>query len=570
MTQKTGYPSIDKPWLKYYSEEAINAPLPKSTLYEYLWENNQVHLDDTAINYYGHKLSYRELFQRIDETAAAFYAMGIKTGDIVTVITLSCPPSVFCLYGLNRIGAVINYVNVLASQEELSDYIRNAGSKIVVALDVFANKALEAAKKAGAEKLVVYSLGEEMPATTYLGLLIKMRKQDKSYKRDSMVVSWKDFINKGKAVKPLFEKNPAATCYFAHTGGTTGTPKSVLLNDLAFNAVTKCYVLSMPHHRGEVFLSVMIPYVVYGTLINIHMPLCLGLEVVIVPKFEVNKWAYYLRKYNVNHCCSIPAYTAPMLDDPELRNMDLSRLYTVGTGGEGMNVPLEEKLNQFLEQHNSPARIITGYGMTETCATAATAFAFARKTGSVGIPLLHNLIMAYDNDAQRECPYDAEGEICMRCASEMIGYKDNEAETEGLYRTHPDGSRWIHTGDIGRIDSDGFIFIEGRMKRMIMTVIDGAVYKVFPNKIESVLDECSDVKESCIVGMKQGDDLRLKAFVIPEGKCDHASLERVLTSLCEKNLSENARPVSYSIVESFPRTAAGKIDYRALEALAVK
>ena len=565
---KTGYPSIDKPWLQYYSEAAINAPLPKCTLYEYLWENNKVHLEDTAINYYGRKMSFRELFRRIDETAAAFCAMGVKAGDVVTVITLSCPSSVFCLYGLNRIGAVIHYVNVLASPEKLSDYIKDADSRFIVAMDVFVSKALEAAKKAGAEKCVVYSMGEDMPAAARLGFLYKMRKQDKTYKRDDMVVPWKDFINKGKAVKPRYEKNPATTCYLAHTGGTTGTPKSVLLNDIAFNAVTKCYVLSMPHRRGEVFLSVMIPYVVYGTLINIHMPLCLGMEVVIVPRFEVNKWAYYLRKYNVNHCCSIPAYTAPMVDDPRLQSMDLSKLKTVGTGGEGMNVPLEEKLNQFLEQHNSSARIITGYGMTETCATAATAFAFARKTGSVGIPLPKNLIIAYDNDAQRECTYDEDGEICMRCVSEMLGYKDNEAETKALYRVHPDGSRWIHTGDIGHVDSDGFIFIAGRMKRMIITVIDGAVYKVFPNKIESVLDGCSDVKESCVVGMKKGDDFRLKAFVIPEDKCDNTILEQALIDLCEKSLSENARPISYSFVEGFPRTAAGKIDYRALEALA--
>ena len=561
----TGYPSIDKPWLKYYSEEAINAPLPECTLYDYLLENNKCHTEDIAINYYGCKITYSELFRKIDETAAAFYAMGVKAGDTVTVITLSCPSSVFCLYGLNRIGAVINYVNVLASLEELSDYIIDAGSKIVVAMDVFADKTLKAAKNAGAENLVVYSIDDGMPVTIRLGLQYKMRKQDASYKQDSMVVLWKNFINNGREAKPQYGKDPAATCYLAHTGGTTGTPKSVLLNDIAFNTVTNSYILSMPHQRGEVFLSMMIPYVVYGTLINIHMPLCLGLEVVIVPRFDVSKWAHYLRKYNVNHCCSIPAYIVPMMDDPNLQSMDLSKLKTVGTGGEGMNALLEEQLNQFLERHNSPAKILAGYGMTETCSTAAVAFAFARKTGSVGIPLSHNLIIAYDNDAHTECTYDESGEICMRCASEMLSYKDNKVETDALYRVHPDGSRWIHTGDIGHIDSDGFIFIEERMKRMIVTIIDGAGYKVFPNMIEKVLDECPDVKASCVVGMKKGNDFLLKAFVIPENKHDNASLEQKLMDLCESNLSENARPVSYSFIEHFPRTSAGKIDYRALE-----
>lgn len=270
----------------------------------------------------------------------------------------------------------------------------------------------------------------------------------------------------------------------------------------------------MPHERGQIFLCTMIPYVVYGTLINIHMPLCLGLETVIIPKFDPDEWPQYIKKYRPNHCCSIPAYVASMLDNPQLNRMDLSNLLTVGLGGDGMNVPLENDLNSFLKSVGSPAKIQKGYGMTETCATAIVEFKTAGKVGSVGIPLVKNIAMAYDNENQRECHYGETGEICMQCASTMIGYKDNETEMKNLFRVHPDGSVWIHTGDLGYIDEDGFVFLIGRLKRMIMTVIDGAVYKIVPSRVEEEINKHENVQDSCVVSSSDGKNKVLKAFVV--------------------------------------------------------
>lgn len=568
MEQKkiTGYPSIDRPWMKYYSKENISASLPEVSLFECLYQNNNATSGNVALNYFGNRITFEKLFCLVEETARAFAAQGVKAGDIVTLVTLSCVPSVLCLYGLNKIGAIVNYVNVLASQEELESYIIDASSKIVVTMDLFAGKVLNAVRDTAVHRVIMFSLADYMPVAVKLAFLVKMRNTNKVIPKYDLLLSWREFIAYGKENRvDQYKKDAHTACYLAHTSGTTGVPKSVLLNDIAFNAVTQDYMLNMPHKRGEVFLSMMIPYVVYGTLINIHMPLCLGLEIVIIPKFDPDKWPEYIKKYHPNHCCSIPAYVAPMAENQKLRKMDLSGLLTVGVGGEGMNITLEEALNQFLFTAGSPARVQKGYGMTEVCATAVVEFKHAYKRGSVGIPLPRNVICIYDNKDQRECKYNEIGEICMQCTSVMIGYKDDETETKKLFRTHPDGSVWIHTGDMGYMDDDGFLFCQGRIKRMIMTVIDGAVYKIVPARVEEVLDGHESVYESCVVGVMSGKNKVLKAYVAVRESSDVASLEQELRRECDSRLSENMRPVFYEFVDKLPLTSAGKIDYQKLE-----
>lgn len=560
-SNKTGFPSIDKPWLKYYSEEAKNEAIPNCTLYKYLIENNKEHLDSIALNYYGTRFSYRQLFHSIDETAKAFLSIGVKPGDTVTLVTLTCIPSVLCLYALNRIGAVSNFINVLASEQEMTAYMEEASSKVVVAMDVFCEKVVKAAEVANISTVISYSLADYMPLFTRTIVSSKL----KTSCNTTGTLKWKDFLGQADEELPKTSKNPAKVCYLAHTGGTTGFPKSVLLSDNDFNVIVQTYLSSMPHKRGEVFLSMMIPYVVYGTLVNIHMPLCLGLETVIIPKFEPKDWSKYIKKYHPNHCCSIPAYISPMLDDPKLKAMDLSELMTVGLGGDGLNDELEKKLNAFLASHGSSAEILAGYGMTEVCATATTAFAVAHKIGAVGIPLIHNTIMIYDNDTQKECSYNEVGEVCLHCASEMIGYKDNEKAMDALFSVHPDGTRWLHTGDLGHMDEDGLLYITGRMKRMIMTVIDGAVYKIAPSQVEQVLNQHPSVKDSCVTAAKDGTNIVLRAFIIPEEDKE----EEGLRTYCAAKLADNMQPSLYVFLDEFPRTPAGKVDYRTLEEMSL-
>ena len=565
---KTGCPSVDKPWLKYYTEEAIHAPAPETSLYEYMYAQNREHPSDVALNYFGRKVTYGEMFQQIDAVAKAFRAQGMKEGDVCTIVTLSCVPSVLCLYGLNKIGAVSNYVNVLSSQEDLETYFRQSASEIVVTLDLFGEKVLKAAKAVGVRRVIVYSLSEGMPLVTKLGFRFKMRKVNLDYLKDERVLLWGDFLAGGTGQPEInFRKSPDSLCCLAHTGGTTGFPKTVLIHDRAMNILAQQYDKSIVHQRQQVFLSVMIPFVIYGTLSNIHMPLCLGLHTVLIPKFDPADWPSYIKRYRPQHLTAIPPYVAPMAEDKKLADMDLSCLITVGLGGDGLNVPLEEKLNAFLAAHGSSAKVVKGYGMTEVCATFSTCNNYANRLGSVGFPFATNNLMIYDNDRERELSYGEVGEICLQSASRMMGYRDNEAEMAQLIRRHSDGSEWIHTGDLGYVDEDGFLFLVGRMKRVILTTRGEVAYKVFPNIPEGVLNRHAGVHDACIVGARDGKDLVLKAFLVltPEMRGKEEQVEAELRALCQEELSDYMQPRFYIFRTELPLTPAGKVDYRALE-----
>lgn len=566
----SGYPSVDKPWLKYFSEEYINAKMPHCTMYEMVYNNNQDNLSGTAINYFGKKTTYAQFFEDIDTVARAFLAYGVRAGDVVTIVSLTTPVVVTCLYALNRIGAIPNFVNVLSTVDEFVSLLEEAQSDVVLCLDLFGTKVMKAAEKYGSRLVIVYSLAEGMPSSIAMSYKFKVRKMDTGFMDNELALSWADFISASEFYPKIrYKKNPDDVAYLGHTGGTTGFPKAVYLDDNAFNFVAQNYNLSMIHKKGDVFLNAMIPYVIYGTIDNIHMPLSLSMEVVIIPKFDPAEWPTYIKKYHPNHCAIIPAYLAPMTTNPELRKMDLTCLRTVGMGGDGMNIPLEEAaIKFFTDTHKDNFNpLIKGYGLSEACATAITEFSFANKVGSVGIPFPGNVVSAYNNEENRECQYYEVGEIIMQCGSMMMGYKDNEEETKNLFRTHPDGSKWIHTGDLGYVDEDGFLFIEGRMKRMIMTVIDGAVYKIFPSKVENELSQNKGVYESVVAKASYGANQVLKAFIIPEeGYADKFDeLVKDLRAQCEANLPDNMRPVFYEKLDDFPRTAAGKLDYKALD-----
>lgn len=562
----TGYPSIDKPWLKYYSEDVINAPLPECTIYEYLWENNKDHLKDIALNYFGRKMTYGELFENIDLVARAFAALGVKAGDVVTIVALSSVPSVLFIYALNKIGAVFNFVNVLASDEDLKEYFKEAGGNVVVALDVFGEKVLQAAEKAGVNKVIMFSLSDYMPAIVKAGFLWKMKGQNRDFSKQDRVIYWKDFI--AGAVKTLapYKKDSREVCAWAHTGGTTGFPKTVLLSDHAMNAIACQYIQCYEHKRQEVFLNVMILYVIYGLLVCMHMPLCMGFSVVIVPKFEPSDWKKYIEQYHPNHIMVIPAYVEALLEQHEFKENALSGLLTVGVGGDGMTVELEKKLNKFLADHGAEARILKGYGMTEVSATAVMENRNARKNGSIGIPFPASNVMIYDNENEIECKYGETGEICLQSKSVMLGYRKNAEATEKLIRKHGKEA-WVHTGDLGYIDEDGFLFIVGRLKRIILLNYEGCAYKVYPQKVEEVLATSKYVESACVVRAAGKSGMVAKAYIVlqAEVRRDAGEIEEDLRKLCEKELPAYSCPSCYEFLDALPLTAVGKVDYKALE-----
>lgn len=561
----TGYPSVDKPWLKYYTEEAINAKLPECTIYEYLWENNKDYLKNVALNYFDRKITYGEVFENIDKATKAYSSLGLKSGDIVTVCAVTIPETIYSFYGLNRLGVICNMVDPRTSAEGIREYMKEVDSKIVITIDVAYPKIVEAIKGTSVEKIVVISPADSLPQPKKF--LFKAFKATK-IPNDNLHIKWKDLVVNGKdneSVIVTYQKN--TPCVIVHTGGTTGIPKGVMLsndnlNTSAFQAIKSGF----DFQRNHTWLNIMPPFIAYGVGNGLHLPLIVGMEVILIPSFNPNEFADLLNTYHPNHMVGVPSHYGNIIHNPKMQNKDLSYIIAPTVGGDAMDISLEKETNEFLAKHNCSYPACKGYGMSEVAAGVSICSSHdVNKIGSVGIPLTHTTMAIFDITTGKELPYNQEGEICMTGPNTMVGYYNNETETNNVIKKHDDGLMWVHSGDIGYIDEDGFVFIKDRIKRVIIRH-DG--FKVFPSLIEKTVDTNDNVVSNCAVGVTDTSHSQGKlpiVFAILKDVCNADTVKKELFELCQKELPEYVQPVDFIFIDKMPLTPIGKVDYRALE-----
>lgn len=566
-TNLTGYPSIDKPWLKYYSEEAINAPLPECTIYEYLWGNNKDYPDEIALIYENRKITYRELFSQIDRVASAFTSIGVKEGDVVTLMVLNQPETVYCLYALNKIGAVSCMINVLSSPKEIVHYMEECDSQYLIVLDALFEKAYTAFHQYPMKNLIYLPLYQSLGFIKKAAYRMKVKEPSST---EPEIISWDTFLRGATGTIPSVKKDCRTCAVIGHTGGTTGTPKGVMLSDYAVNALTFQYFYKLDYQRKDTFLCLIVPFAMFGLVINVHTPITLGITTILIPRVDAGKTDFLITKFHPNHILSIPSYWTAIASSQRIK--DLHFLKTAGAGGSGMTIELEQKLNNLFIEKGANIIFLNGYGLSEVGSTACTQLYEFGEAGSVGVPIPKNTIAAFETEIGEEKKYNELGEICIQSPSVMLGYVGNEEETKTMIRTHADGSVWVHTGDIGYVNENGSVFIKGRMKRIYLTQYNGALAKIFPDRIERVLNTNPAVSDSCVVCIPNGENGYRPVAFCETGKSieETAQIEKALLASCKEELPEYAVPVRFVFQTLLPRTAMGKIDYRALEERAAK
>lgn len=561
---QTGYPSIDKPWLKYYTEDAINAKLPECTIYEYLWENNKNHLDDTALVYFDRKITYRELFGNINRTAKAFKAYGVKRGDVVVMTTVTTPETIYAFYALNLLGAIANMVDPRTSKAGITDFINEVNAQLVLTIEVAYPKIIKAIEGTQANNIIVVSPADSLSPIKRFAYNISNKKQQLSNKG----TRWCDFINAANDVQfdvVPYEKNTC--CAMVHTGGTTGMPKSVMLSNDNLNVMAMQYAkLGVEVSRKQKFLNIMPPFIAYGIVLGIHMPLCLGLDDVLIPQLDPKKFPVLIKRYKPAHLAGVPMHYEQLRISPKIANLDLSFFQMTGCGGDGMAEGFEETINKFLHEHNCKYPITKGYGMTEISSAATTNKLDLNKLGSVGIPHLKTTVAIFEVGTDNELAYGEDGEVCMHAPTMMLGYYNNPTEEEKVLLKHRDGKVWIHSGDIGHMDSDGFLFINGRLKRMIIRP-DG--HNVWPSQIENIILRFPNVKECSVVGLPNPENQNGKiptAFIVLEdNEISKDAFVQNLDAFCREHLPERDCALAYRFIDALPLTSIGKVDYRVLE-----
>ena len=566
-TQNPVYASQAKPWLKYYDQKFIDQTLPALSAFEYVCQRSKNHLNDTALEYYGRKFTYADLIVNVKKTAAALRGAGVKKGDIITVVSIMTPEIIALFYAADMMGATLNLVDPRYSVEGIREYIEEVDSHLLVCLNVVYERCRQAAKRTNVEKVIVLSPADSLPPVMAVGY--KLTTPDKN-KYASNVIRWKQFIKGGEGQSTAAEPyDPDHACVVVHTGGTTGSPKGVMLTDDCFNGIALQFqAYPKLFHRGQKLMNVMPPFIAYGFACGIHLPLVLGFTVIIIPNLDPAKLGSLVLKHKPEHMFGVPTHYQQLAADPKLRYKDLSFIINYAAGGDSLSRGAEQTVNDFLAAHGARYPIAKGYGMTEVSSAATVAAGLDNKPGSVGIPMVNTIIAAFEPGTDQELPIGQRGELCISGPCLMKGYYNKPEETAILLRRHPDGRVWAHTGDMGYLDEDGFVFLDSRIKRMIIRH-DG--FKVFPSMIENVVSRHPAVHQCSVVGCTDKDHVQGRLpFVYIVLKADTTAKKkqviRELERMCAEELPEYVQPVAYKFISSMPMTPVGKVDYRQLEA----
>ncbi len=549
--------------MKHFSSESQNIEIPGMTAYSFMKKKNLHRQDSVAINYYGNKISFRNFFSKIDEVSNSFASLGVKEGDIVSFISVQVPECIFSIYALNKLGAAANTVDPRMDIGSIQRMISESGSKITVILDYVFPK-IEKIVDSLNQKIVVISLSSALP---YIKRKIIDSKMKVNIHYSNDIISWADFIHIGetkvsKEVPYVGDRLVAIT----YTGGTTGHPKGVMLTNDSLNSVALNFInCGLDYEPGQSFLGIIPIFSSYGLVCGMHMPLCMNLELIPIPKFDPREFGKLVKKFKPNHMISTPAFYEMLIDSKEMRHADLSFLITLGSGGDTMNSGIEEKLTQFMKDHKIRYPLAQGYGMSELSAAASFCVNRIYKPRSVGVPSPLTVMGIFDPDTGEELGYGQTGEICVSGPTMMKGYWNRPEETSNVMREHDDGTKWIHSGDLGYIDDEGFVFVIGRLKRMI-TRFDG--HKVFPVNLEGLISAHDSVHNCAVIGVNdmghgQGQYPLVIVELIKGTDPDEVCIE--LYDMCNSSCEERGKPVAVISVDEIPLTGMGKNDYRSLE-----
>ena len=552
-------------WEKYYTKAEWNINVPDVSIYNYMSNKANNYLDTIAFNYFGKTIKYKELLKQIDMCAMAFRSQGVRVGDVVTICMPNTPEGIICFFALNKIGAISNMIHPLSGEQEIKMYLNSTNSVMLVMIDVCYEKIKNIIKETNVYKTIVVSASDSMPFWLGLGYSFTQGLKIEKPRKSTEYIYYKDFLLKsynyhGNYAVEMKKDDPAV---ILHSGGTTGNPKGIVLSNGNFNSLAaQSRIVFKRVEIGDRCLTIMPIFHGFGLGVSVHCPLSLGATCILVPQFDSRKFDKLLKKYKPNVLLGVPTLYEALIKTNNT-DLDLSILKYVISGGDSLSNSLERRINVFLAECGSNEKINQGYGMTECLASVSLSYDKGSREGSIGIPFPGSYFKIVKPGTQEELPIDTDGEICISGPTVMLGYLDNEKETNEVLQIHKDGKVWLHTGDIGLIDKDGIIYYRQRLKRMIVT----SGYNVYPSRIEEVIEEHDAVLKCSVVGIPHPYKLEVpKAYIVlKNGYSPTLSVKSSIKKHCEKNLAKYSIPYEFEFRKSLPKTLIGKVDINKLK-----
>lgn len=577
----TGYPTIDRPWSQYFERTFDEAEIPNKSIYQVALEANKENMDNVALDMrvskndfsQGIKMSYRDLFKRIDKSADASHVIGIKKDEIIPLILPNVPEARILVYSDSILGSVSYPISPLLPTNQLEQLIQENEIKNLFVFEMFYEKYKNALKNTSLENIILLDGSESLPAAIQKLKRLKdfvTGSKKELYASEKRIIPWYEYISYAKdnkdKLEPFYEDNH--TTAIIGTSGTTGTSKGVCLTDKNINTV------AMSYKNGKLFegsfMDALLPSIGYG-ISMLHYQTVAGKYVYLIPELLTTRFPEALVKLKPDNFPGGPVHAINLRNSEEFKNGKLPKFQNLISGGASLPKDVERALNGVDEGYaedgvNEDIVVRQGYGLSENVAMGTYSLRGSYKFGSIGVTMPYITIGIFKPDTDEELTYNEPGEICITGPSVMKEYLNNPEETEKVIKIHSDGQRWVHTKDIGYMDEDGHIFHTERIKNIFMRT----GFNVHPAKIAEFINTIPFVKNCAVIGYDHAAEQCVPiAFIelndeMVVGKTDD-ELQDEIRRICYENLEETSVPYGYVFVDELPINVGGKIDQIAIK-----
>lgn len=554
------------PWESHLGDVPMHLEYFEGTMFEAVEKIATEYPKQIAFDFMGKSTTYDELVESVIQCAKALKTIGVREGDRVTIAMPNCPQAIYMFYAVNLVGGIANMIHPLSAEKEIEFYLNESESVTAITLDQFYHKFENIRQNTKVVNIVIASVKDALSKPIRAGYMLTEGRKVEKIPKDAPVIMWRDFMRLSKACFYNYRvarksDDPAVILY---SGGTTGTTKGIVLTNKNFNALGQQVIAANPMFRvGDKMLAAMPLFHGFGLGVCIHTMLSQGGRCILIPRFTAKSYAKQIVKYRCNFIAGVPTLYEALLRLPSMEGTDLSCLKGVFSGGDSLSVELKKKFDKFLYDHKAVIQVREGYGTTETVTACCLTPPHMFKEGSIGLPFPDTYIKIVRPGTEEELPFGEEGEILLAGPTVMKEYMNHPEETASTLRTHADGLTWVYTGDLGMMDSEGFIYFKGRAKRMIIS----SGYNIYPGQLENILDAHDYVQMSCVIGVPDPYRMqKVKAFVklspdIPAND----DTRHELMDYCRQNIAKYAMPYDIEFKEDMPKTLVGKVAYRVLE-----
>ena len=550
----------EKPWIKYYTRTPESLNYYQGSMYDYVKESAIKNEKRTAYTYYGLGVSYRGFLRRVDRIAAALTQFNIVENECVTICMPNTPESIALIYAINKIGAIANIIHPLSSTKDIKRALDETNSGVLFCSD----SSMQNARDIKVKHFIL------VPNSTSLIKFKKMIyniKESGNLKLGKNMISWSDFISYKTLDDPYKKRkanDPAAIIY---SGGTTGKPKGIILSNLNFNAMAlQTMNVCDGLNPGSSVLAALPIFHVFGLALCIHTTLACGMTAILVPKINTKKINSELKKYKPNIYPAVPSLLTMSLKGADPGSSGLKYIKTVVVGGDYLSPQTKAEFEKFLKDHGSNGVVKVGYGLSEAsgfcCSTAPIEEKYVQN-GTLGVPNPDIIVKAFEPNSDIEKSYNDVGEICVTGPTVFMGYINEDKETKNTLVKHTDGKVWLHTGDLGYIDKNGFVYYTSRLKRMIIS--NG--YNIYPIELEEIIKKCKYVEDCTVVAVphKIKSQTPKAVIVLKKDVEDTLAVRSEIRKYCMDNIARYAIPTEFEYRKDIPKTAIGKVAYRDLQ-----